>query len=158
MENRKTKEPLLYIDQPPFKKPEAFMQQNYSSLMKPKNESTQFVVKERPKRERRHRINPFVEMLEQEIAQSEVEIDEPKQREHDNNDEKFNDLSIQGKIDYFINLPAEMPKMRSEIELENDVYRGYILEDNGTDIKLKTGRTSQMINKEEIKNIILIGF
>lgn len=165
MGTKKKKEPLLYIDQPILEKPKAFMQENYSSLTRQNKESTNIPIKERVGRERRHRENPFLDMFQERELDNELETVENEHKVDDiekftpkNNNIKFNDLSIQGKIDYFINLPKEMPKMRSEIELSNDVFRGFILEDNGTEIIIKTGRFIEKINKEDIKNIVLIGF
>lgn len=176
MGNRKKKEPLLYIAQPTFSKPEPFMQENYSTLTKQSNERALPVTKERPIRERHRRINPFFEIYEEgmeSVDESEQDIDrqakdvqerqenknsEQDKRQSEDNDGKFNDLSIQGKIDYFVNLPKEMPRIKSEIELTEDVYQGYILKDTGTEIVFRTGRINETINKDDIKNIILIGF
>lgn len=167
MENKKTKEPLLYIEQPTFSKPKAFMQENYSSLTKPKVKQPEPPVQESLVIERRRRRNPFFDLLEEEVITEVNEEESEKDRTTENNlketkeesdDLKFNDLSIQGKIDYFINLPPEMPKMKCEIELTDDVFRGYILEDKETEIVMRTGRVNETFKKEDIKNIILIGF
>lgn len=171
MENRKKKEPLLYIAQPTFSKPQPFMQENYSSLTRQKDERAHPVIKEQPKRKKHRKINPFFEIDEQEdlsIAEEDEQAihNQSKDNQHDEHehikskakDVKFNDLSIQEKIDYFINLPKEMPKMKSEIELKEDVYQGYILKDIDDEIVFKTGRLNKTVKKTDINNIILLGF
>lgn len=166
MVNHEKEEPLLYIEQPTFEKPVAFMQNNYSSLMKERTEHHEETDDDQSTYKSEGKDNPFVAVLQNGENARETEIVDEKLIEEEvskgdsisQDNITFNDLSIQGKIDYFINLPAEMPKIKSEIVLDKDVYRGYILQDNGDKIVIETGRVEEIINKNEINDIILIGF
>ena len=158
--NKHTEEPLLYIEQPALEKPSAFMQENYSSLIHHKDEEADEMEENDVQV-----TNPFLSVLEDKKEEVEVYVNEVKKESNDKKEEltendslAFNELSLQGKIDYFINLPKEMPKIKSEIVLDKDVYRGYILEDDGEAILIETGRFEEAIQKENIKDIILIGF
>lgn len=164
MDEKNTKDPLLYIDQPTFTVSKPFMQESYSSLIKRKETNISSSVSEQPKRVRRQRVNPFFDVFEEVEEEEEefyIELDDEEKLEHteeQQDDVKFNDLSIQGKIDYFLSLPKEMPRMKSEIKLKNDVYRGFIVKDNGDDIVIQTARMYETIKKDDITDIILLGF
>lgn len=174
MTNKKTKEPLLYIEQPTFDKPVVFMQDNYSSLIRDETDYDQEVIEEDYRQIDKDQTNPFLAVLQKgpidsevdefEIEELEDEVDETsdelddEQEEEQTHNKTFNDLTIQGKIDYFTSLPAEMPKVKSEVVLEEDVYRGYILQDDGKEIVIQVGRIEETVNKADIKDIILIGF
>src|SRR5690625_2108467 len=136
------------------------MQENYSSLIHHKDEEADEMEENDVQV-----TNPFLSVLEDKKEEVEVYVNEVKKESNDKKEEltendslAFNELSLQGKIDYFINLPKEMPKIKSEIVLDKDVYRGYILEDDGEAILIETGRFEEAIQKENIKDIILIGF
>src|SRR5699024_4945400 len=157
MGGKTTKQPLLYIDQPLMDKPNAFMQENYSSLTNRKNAQEKPIEEEHFVQPIRRRFNPFFDTVEYD----EFDLDhfsngtsdgDEEGTESDKNDAespddnvKFNDLTIQGKIDYFTQLPNEMPRIRCEVEIGDNVYRGHILNDNGDEITMHTGRATRSI-------------
>src|SRR5699024_5405990 len=152
-----------------MEQPKAFMQENYSSLTNRKNTQEKPVEEKPSVQPVRRRFNPFFDTVEyddefdldhfsngisEDNDEEETESDKDDVESRDDN-VKFNDLTIQGKIDYFTQLPNEMPRIRCEVEIGDNVYRGHILNDNGEEITMHTGRATRSIQKSEISEIIL---
>ncbi|MEI3612838.1 CotO family spore coat protein [Pseudogracilibacillus sp. SO30301A] len=122
-------EPLMYIDQPNFQKPKAYMQESY-----------------------------FGRNLSVQTKEKEEQLTEENTKEY-SNDSSFKGLNIDGKIDYLVNLPSEVPRIRCEVITEEKEYRGVMIGDAGDSVTLRViGRGMTEINKSVIKDIHLIGF
>ena|SRR5690625_1695806 len=84
---------------------------------------------------------------------------EQKDEEENNFEGAFKDLSIDDKINYLVDLPQEVPRIRCEIITEEQEYKGIITEKNEEEIIFRVfGRGNRVIQKNKIKNIHLIGF
>lgn len=122
-------EPLMYIDQPDFQKPRAYMQDSY-----------------------------FGRDLSVQTEEKEEQLTEENTREY-GNDSSFIGLNMDGKIDYLVNLPSEVPRIRCEVITEEKKYRGVMIADEGDSVTMRViGRGTTEINKSDIKDILLIGF
>src|SRR5699024_5924767 len=141
MEHKRAIEPLLYITQPSFEQAKPFMQENYSSLLKQEKVKEVEVKKEDiiedvfPIRERKRRINPFFDLLEEDESEEDSENKKDETSDH----VAFNDYTIEEKIKYFTGLPKEMPNIKCEIRTGDDRYRGYIMTDDGDEVLVKKG-------------------
>ncbi|MEI3605783.1 CotO family spore coat protein [Pseudogracilibacillus sp. SE30717A] len=126
MEGERIIEPLLYIDQPNFQKPKAYMQENYVGLT----------------------IDHVIE--------KEKNVEEPIRKDRNSS---FKQLTVSEKIDYLVNVPNEVAQIRCEVVLEDKNIRGTVIEEDKEEITMKVlGRENKKIKKEDIKNILLLGF
>lgn len=131
MESERINEPLLYIDQPIFQKPKAYMQENYLGVKTDDKEKVE----------------------EQNGIQ--VESLKSKREGHDS----FKDLTIAEKIKYLIDIPSEVPKVRCEVLTNENRYRGVLIDENQENIVLRIfGRQNELVEKEKILSIKMIGF
>lgn len=71
---------------------------------------------------------------------------------------KFRDMSIMEKVEYFINTPQHLPRMRSEVRTDERKYRGVIMDLEEDEILMRVGRRSTRIKMEDITDIQLLGF
>lgn len=71
---------------------------------------------------------------------------------------KFKDMSTLEKIEYFINTPQHLPRMRSEVKTNEKKFRGVILDKEEDEILMRVGRRSTRIKLEDIVDIQLLGF
>ncbi len=97
----------------------------------------------------------YVGLTGNEIINEEVTPTEKVQVES----HSFKQLTINEKIDYLVNLPSEVPRIRCEVEMDDGKFKGLIVEENEQDITMKIfGRENKQIKKADIKNILLLGF
>ncbi|WP_010093576.1 CotO family spore coat protein [Ornithinibacillus scapharcae] len=71
---------------------------------------------------------------------------------------KFKDMSTTEKIEYFINTPQHLPRMRSEVRTDEKKYRGVIINMEEDEIIMRVGRRSTRIKIDDITDIQLLGF
>lgn len=167
---RYAKEPLLYIHQPTRQQPEARMQQDYYSPPKSENKG---VPETMPKQNKQRRVVRRRFPTDQVEYEDEDELGEEKdheqtasaQEEDANSDDvvnnsHFNDLTIEQKIAYFINMPSNAPAVRCEIQTEERKYRGIIVESKDDHVFMRVGRrvSTTEIAVKDIEDIILLGF
>ena len=69
---------------------------------------------------------PSARMQEQYYSKASEEKTEPQKgsKQKNKKDIKFKYLTIQQKVDYLLNLPGEMPRLRCEIVTDEGKYRG----------------------------------
>src|SRR5690606_8343467 len=129
MEGERFIEPLMYIEQPDIQKPKAYMQEEYFG------------------RSISNQLEPKVEQLTEENT------------EEYSKESSFKALNIDDKIDYLVNLPSEVARIRCEVITEEKNYRGTMVDDEGESITIRViGRGTMAINRDDIKEINLIGF
>src|SRR5690625_5217630 len=164
---RYAKEPLLYIHQPTRQQPEARMQQDYYS---PPKSAEQDVPEMVPKQFRQRRvgrrkfpIDPEVD--EDELGFGEEEAEERTETAEANSDQvvknsHFNDLTIEEKVTYFINMPDNAPVVRCEVDTEERKYRGTIVDSKDDLVFMRVGRRASTteIPLKDIQEISLLGF
>ena len=127
--SRNINEPLLYIDQPTFQKPKAFMQDYYY------NDSTKDQLEE--------------EQLEEKM----------KENSSEHKTGSFKDLSIDKKIAYLSDLPANFPAIRCEFITKDNKYRGVLLKHDETDLTVRVlGKEKRIIKREDLTDIQMLGF
>ncbi|MGM8364369.1 CotO family spore coat protein [Virgibacillus sp. W0181] len=73
---------------------------------------------------------------------------------------KFSDLSLDEKINYFINRPRFAPEVKCELKTEEKVYKGVIVHREGQQVFIRVGnrKSSTQLSIEDIMEINLIGF
>lgn len=152
MSNRKyARNPMLYIEQPDNKNPRATMQHDYrtkkiSSGIKNRN----FLDEEREARQKEESVE-----FEEEEPEEKQEIVLPEESR-----KKFNDRTLEEKINYFAEAPEYAPKRKCEIKTEKKTYRGIITERDDEHVYIRVGNRARAmkIMIHEIKNIRLLGF
>lgn len=149
MEKKKyARAPLLYIDQARVNNPEVEMQSQYRSKRKKKT---------------------VVNKMDEESANGAVTYSSTQNEESDHEQEKqeqpekrksFKEMTIEERVDYFIDSPSYAPKVRSEVVTENRKYRGVIKarEEDHVIIAIGSRTSPKRIPIEEIIDIRIIGF
>lgn len=179
---RFARDPLLYIQQPKVHKTEAPMQSRY---MTPKREKgivannkleegvAQKPVKQtsyekhfnKPKQEafqtkqegpQPKRKKSFIEQREQ--TEETEEIEETEDTTERDNPIKFKDMTIEQKVDYFVNSSSFAPKMRCEIKTEERTYRGVITDKKEEDVFIRVGKRNAKLTMADIISIRMLGF
>ncbi|MBE4909410.1 hypothetical protein IMZ08_15265 [Bacillus luteolus] len=136
--------PLMYISQPDFTPTPGGMQQS-------------FVVKEstRVREEKELEVKGEVpKVLEEET--NVVKEDETKRKKK----KRFSEMDIEERIQFFINLPDNLPKTMCQITTKDRSYRGVILsyEEGLVSIKTLTSPRKVEIQLDDIEAINAIGF
>ncbi|WP_099157112.1 CotO family spore coat protein [Virgibacillus ndiopensis] len=140
-EKKLARSPLLYIHQPNVDIPEAKMQYDY---MTPKAASdTQTKLNDK--------------QIENEIQENNEDNDDEEDKRSSRR-AKFKEMTIDEKIDYFVNMPSSLPKMKCEVKTGERSYRGIINDKKEDDIFMLSGRRRVKIAVDEIEWIRLLGF
>ncbi|GAA0432783.1 hypothetical protein GCM10008983_06740 [Lentibacillus halophilus] len=175
MGNKKSaNSPLLYIQQPTTRTPEAPMQSSYKTPKKSDTKNQSMTTKSSVKRSGGR--NSF---FEQEKVENKHPADtagpaDPQANDDDNIEEKdashndttsehrkqFKDMSLQERVEYFLNRPAHVPPMRCEIKTNERRYRGIITDYQDETVYVRVGRrsTPTAISFSEIHDIQMVGF
>lgn len=171
VKKRYARDPLFYIQQPKMEKPEAPMQHDYatpkntSKAPPQQNEVNPMEMKTLRGKNFQQFQNAHSDLVDDaESSQTENENedqvesqeDEPKDEENQNRP-KFKDMTIEEKIDYFVNIPPHIPKLKCEIKTEERTYRGIVLDRNEEEIFMRTGRKKSSIPANEITEIRMLG-
>jgi len=135
-------QPLLFIAQPKLDLPKAEMQQAYRTTKGKKKE----VVTEEVKQEA---VSP-----KEEKAQATEKV-APSNRKVN-----FKDLSTAEKIDYILNIPSQIPRMKCELVTTEGSLIGIISDMEGDSIQFKSIRRpfKREVKLEDIRDIKLLGF
>ncbi|UFU00589.1 spore coat CotO family protein [Radiobacillus kanasensis] len=164
MSKRFSRKPMLYIQQPELGKPSAKMQVKYrtpkskkgsvdkkGSGNKTKNDGSQNFTKKRLKQV----VSIPVEEESESSSSSEVEEEAKSQRR-----KRFKELSIKERVEYFMGLPANVPKMKCQVSTADNSYRGIITNYKDNIVYMRaTKRPFRLeLELEEITDIQLLGF
>lgn len=97
-------------------------------------------------------VEDKMEMTEEDMTEQSLNSNGDKQR--------FKDMSIEEKVNYFVNSPSYAPKLKCEIRTEGRNYRGVITGSDGNDVYVRVGNrsSSTKISLDDIKHIKLLGF
>ncbi len=136
--------PLMYISQPDFTPAPGGMQQSF--VVK---QSTR--VSEEKELEVRDEVSKVLEEKTDDIKES-----EPKRTRK----KRFSEMDIEERIQFFINLPDNLPKTMCQITTKDRSYRGVILsyEEGLVSIKTLTSPRKVEIQLDDIEAINAIGF
>ena len=123
--------PILYIEQPELQAPVAPMQEEYQSLAETEQETGRVGKKEPSKGMSKTTARP-----------------------------KFDEMTLEEKIDYLRSPSEYLPKMSCKIEVKDRTYRGKILTREDRQIVLVEHSTNRrhLIELDDIIEINLIGF
>lgn len=178
-------QPMMYIAQPQFEITNVKVQQSVMRSKKKtiekqeKNEQNDVAVQAASKVE-----NEVIDEKEEQIQhdeESEVKSDvedvpvsyitedqgEQQANQADNNEEDqgngkktFKDLSISGKVEYLLDLPFGVPKIKCEFLTDEERYRGIVIDFEEDEVKLRllTNLRPVTLNISEIKDIRMLGF
>ncbi|UOQ43413.1 spore coat CotO family protein [Halobacillus salinarum] len=168
MVNRKrlAKPPMLYITQPTFKPAEVSMQTSFRGTRKGNNPTGDKSASSSLENEIRSRSRGDVENNETAVAvQNEIVKKEEKSETKENitpreRRQRFRDMSLEEKVDYFFQLPPQVPKMKCEVITDEEQYRGYIqkYEDGIVYMKVFQRPFQKEVPFIDIQDIRLIGF
>ncbi|ARI78002.1 CotO family spore coat protein [Halobacillus mangrovi] len=166
---RLAKQPMLYIAQPKFKPAEVPMQTSFrsqrSSTSSQSSSSGGTSIHEMELRLRNQNAAGTVERAESNAEQTEQEdtssaenestAQKPRERR-----QRFQDLDLEGKVNYFFQLSPHVPKMKCEVSTDEEAYRGYITDyqDGIVSMKVFQRPYHQDVPFEKITDIRLIGF
>lgn len=154
---RRARNPLLYIQQPDVKRPNVHMQASFFSNSRKENKAENKTDLNPGKKKRKRRIRPTYQRDE---SIEEIEGDNPIQEEREiTNQEKFKQMTVKEKVMYFTEQPRQMPRVTCEIKAKDKTYYGKIItyEDDEVIIQLKRG-TRERLLLTEIVDIHMIGF
>ncbi|WP_163537052.1 CotO family spore coat protein [Gracilibacillus sp. YIM 98692] len=159
MAKRRTHIPKIYVDQPDFVEPNAYMQHVFKSNNKTKTKAKtnlaeseqQSITTVTPRNKKRKRRQDEKEEAVEEIVQEEVDEKEKK---------RFQDMTVQEKVSYFTEKPFHVPRAKCKIVTDKKTYFGYILDQEGDEVFIQMGSksTSSSISLEQIEEIELVGF
>jgi hypothetical protein len=143
-------QPLLFISQPKLDLPKAAMQQAYRTTKEKRKDEAAEAIPEETAEE----ITETAVQVKEEEKSAELEV--PKQKKKGN----FKDLSLIERIDYCLNLPSQIPRMKCEIVTEEASTIGIILGIQDDVILVKSVRRpfKREIKLGTIKDIKLLGF
>lgn len=73
---------------------------------------------------------------------------------------RFKDMSLEDKVDYFVNLPSQVPRMKCEVITEEERYKGWIeeYEDGIVYMKILQRPFKVEVSFDQIQDIVLRGF
>lgn len=144
MSKKQKERPLMYITQPDFTPTPGGMQQS-------------FVVKEssRVSEEKEHKVNTEVPKGIEEEKDVLKEKESRRKRK-----KRFSEMNIEERIQFFINLPDNLPKTMCQINTKDGSYRGVILSYNEGLVSVKTLTSPRKVDiqVEDIEAINAIGF
>lgn len=169
--------PLLYIQQPKINAPVAEMQHHYHSS---KNKALKVEV-DTPKpialQRNLSRRNSFsvpeirevaeidlgigVSEVNEEVDQTIVDIETDSVTEIEGNrNNSFKEKSLEERVNYFINLPSNMPAMKCEVKTTDDIYRGIITDFKDGFVFIQLGRAgiTEKVVFDKIETIRMLGF
>ncbi|SFD39194.1 Spore coat protein CotO [Lentibacillus persicus] len=159
MGNRKqAKSPLLYIQQPQIKTPEASMQSHYMTSKKQRDTKVQNSIK-RPGS--RQKFTKLKDDDQEETFELSGENEKEQSEDHRPREKKkFKDMTLDERVEYFLDTPDHAPIMKCEVKTEGRNYRGIIVDYQDDNVYMRVGRrtTPTSIPFETIKEINLIGF
>lgn len=77
----------------------------------------------------------------------------------ENGTSSFKNLNVEEKIDYLLNLPDGVPKIRCEFTTDEKVYRGILLSKQENEVSISVvGQENVTISINKLKDIQMIGF
>ncbi|WP_010529953.1 CotO family spore coat protein [Lentibacillus jeotgali] len=171
-DKKSAKSPLLYIHQPYVRTPEASMQSHYMTPKKQRDDKKKERNKAIKRPVNRNHFKKPIETEETEEAEkaegSEETEEQLESTEEDNSDlkdggkerKKFSEMTVEERIEYFLNPPKYAPVMRCEVKTKERRYRGAIIDFQDKKVYMRVGRrtTPTTIPIDEIDEIRMIGF
>ncbi|KGX92798.1 hypothetical protein N781_15530 [Pontibacillus halophilus JSM 076056 = DSM 19796] len=177
-DNKKTaRPPMLYITQPNYAQAEAKMQTTYRSSRETKPNKKVSLKKEMSQGEKERRKALEVKPVPQDVEEQpvrEISNEVAEAEEQGTNNEtmaqeqtstisrrrRFRDMNVEEKVEYFISLPPQVPKMKCEVITEEGSHRGLIetFEDGVVGMKTIRRPYEAFIEFDTIRDIRLLGF
>lgn len=158
------KSPLLYIQQPGIRTPEAPMQFHYRTPKRERDDKKAESSKIKRQSANRNYFNKkdIYDEAEEEVGSSEESSDQYQQN-YENTEpyqerKKFKDMPLEERVDYFLSSPEHVPVMRCEVKTEERNYRGKIIDYQDDNVHMRVGRRTTEIPFNTIKEIRMIGF
>ncbi|AXI08802.1 hypothetical protein CUC15_07670 [Oceanobacillus zhaokaii] len=174
MSNKKfANEPMLYIQQPSIKIPEAPMQHHYTTPNKRKDAINSEAVTKQTKPaavpNKRKKYNTFQRELMGKVTEELANVDEIADQEKPNKEneqpttnrkKQFKEMTLEEKLLYLADSPTYAPKIKCEIKTEDKSYRGIVTDFSDGTVFMQVGKRSAAtsILFESITEIRLIGF
>ncbi|MFC7062816.1 CotO family spore coat protein [Halobacillus seohaensis] len=167
MANKKriAKPPILYITQPNLPPAEVSMQTSFHNK-NPKNTHREAELRLR----NQMMLKEQETSVKEEVAESKPEeIDEitdtkqedsPPQNDRRDRRQRFRDMSIEEKINYFVQLPSQLPKMKCEVTTAEETFKGYVQKYEDGIVHMKTFQKpfQKEVPFTNIDSIRLLGF
>ncbi|QDP39806.1 CotO family spore coat protein [Radiobacillus deserti] len=170
MNKRFSRKPMLYIQQPELGKPSAKMQVNYRTTKKRKA-SAEKSVPEKPVKDEKAKTKKRIKQLTDIPVEEDTSVDEIADSSSSSSDEadentnssrrrRFKELSMEERIEYFMNVPSNVPRMKCQVITEETKYRGIITDykDNIVYMRVTKRPFRVQLNLDEILDVQLIGF
>lgn len=162
-EKRFAKTPLLYIDQPTISKPKAPMQHDYLTPRKVQKNTEQVETPKKRTPTRPQKRSYFYEeeqAFKQREKASELKDETGREREQTSTEKQFKNMTLQEKVNYFVELPDHIVKVRCEMITEDKKYRGIITDFKDDFVYIRIGQrsSSERIEFSKVKEIRMLGF
>ncbi|MFG6115606.1 CotO family spore coat protein [Halobacillus sp. MO56] len=157
--------PMLYIAQPDFAPSKASMQTTYHGKKTAKEQEKGKTAPEPEGKQSREQVEEKPARKKQRVEHQQPEAEQKTKKQSQagsarDRRQRFRDMTLEEKVTYFVNLPSQIPKMKCEVDTEEEKLRGYINDYQDGIVYMKTFQRPfrKEINFEEIKEINLIGF
>ncbi len=146
-------DPLLYIQQPTITTPVAPMQHNYYTPKHHQNSPDRIDKKSTRAIPLKRKHSTKL----QDITEEDLKEESGEELLEQN---KFKDMTIKQKVNYFINRPDHAPTIRCEIKTNEKKFHGVITGFENDQVLIRVGRrsSSSEVPLNEITNIHIIGF
>ncbi|MCP3026661.1 CotO family spore coat protein [Halobacillus sp. A5] len=163
MANKKqiAKPPILYITQPNLPPAEVSMQTSFRGESASKNPS----LIEAELRLRNQSTLGGERNTATEEAPVSTKADQEENKEETfasrkDRRQRFRDMSLEEKVNYFVQLPSQLPKMKCEVVTSEETVKGYIqkYEEGMVHMKIFQKPFHKEMAFKEIESIRLIGF
>lgn len=150
--------PLLYIQQPTTKTPQAQMQHNYDTFRQSDQQTTQKQEHKKTKSRqtrplRRDNFHQMREKQEQELVPSHADTEQSSKQP------KFSDMTLVEKINYFVDRSNQILQIRCEIQTEDQTFKGVVTGKEEEYILMRIGRRTShhKVLISEITDIRMLG-
>lgn len=150
-EKVRSQQPLLFIAQPKLDLPKAEMQQAYRTAKGKKKE----VLTEEEKQE-----TAQIEEKRKAAARAEEKTQTAEKKAPTSKKVNFKELTTVEKVEYFLNLPSQIPRMKCEIVTSEGSLIGIISGREEDLIQFKSIRRpfKRELKIEDIRDIKMLGF
>ena len=166
---RMAKQPMLYITQPNFKPAEVPMQTSFRSQRTPAKSETDSggsLYEKELRLRNQSAVSPGErkeDVVKEEPTDEEPQAEKQKEKKPSTRGERkqrFTDLSLEDKVNYFFQLSPHVPKVKCEVTAGDTAYRGYITDYKEGVVHMKTFQRpfQKEIPFKEIEDIRLLGF
>lgn len=93
------------------------------------------------------------------VGKMQMHFQSRQKQKNTNKEQRFKQLDLEGKLQYVLQIPAQLPPLKCDVITVRGSYRGIITEDHHDKIWMRLhNRKEVAISKDMMKDIHLVGF